>query len=222
MGVQTLPMLSFQTPESDTFLCLLPREMVAVYRGRFVPLCPGTEWGNERQTMRGEEMEGRVHDKEPFHRCNWYLSFFRKRFLTYRGPESESGHSMLCSLALKLSQGFIMPFLCSFHFEEGVSLPSLIFYVLSYDVNYWLCRWLRSKVNIWWKKKKMKRKILICGKDVVFPTVKYLSGISVRSLFYLSTSIHPPTSVCFPYSLSCLVQVITQNSQRSLQNAGRS
>lgn len=81
LGVQTLPMLSFQTPESDTFLCLLPREMVAVYGGRFVPLCPGTEWGNERQTMRGEEMEGRVHDKEPFHRCNWYLSFFRKRFL---------------------------------------------------------------------------------------------------------------------------------------------
>lgn len=43
LGVQTLPMLSFQTPESDTFLCLLPREMVAVYGGRFVPLCPGTE-----------------------------------------------------------------------------------------------------------------------------------------------------------------------------------
>lgn len=41
----------------------------------------------------------------------------------------------------------------------------------------------------------MKWKIFTCGKDV-FPTVKYLSGVSVRSLFFLSTSIHSPTYIC--------------------------
>lgn len=46
-------MLSFQTPESDPLLCLLPREMVAAYRGRFIALGPRTA----RERIRERESE---------------------------------------------------------------------------------------------------------------------------------------------------------------------
>lgn len=43
-------------------------------------------------------MEGRVHDEEPFHRCNWYLSFFRKCFWLTQVQQMSQGACFVASL----------------------------------------------------------------------------------------------------------------------------
>ena len=73
----TWTLLSFESPEPDPLLCLLPREMAAVYRDGSVLWCPGI-WS---QSLRWKETEGRYHEKELVQRCNWDLSFFRKHFI---------------------------------------------------------------------------------------------------------------------------------------------
>lgn len=121
------PVLSLKAPESNAFLCLWTRDVVAVYRGRFVPQCPGTAPGSDGEIWvggrgrleRGEEMEGRVHDKEPFHRCNWYLSFFRKCFWLSEVQQMSQGSACLRGFAQTLAHGLIILLLCSFHFEEA-------------------------------------------------------------------------------------------------------
>lgn len=86
-------MLSFRTLESDLVLSLFPMEMVAVYRGRFVPVTKDRERDieSERETLREKEIEGRYREKEPVQRCNWYLSFFRKHFLLTEVQQMSQG-----------------------------------------------------------------------------------------------------------------------------------
>lgn len=119
-------LLFFQSHEPGPLLCLLPRDMVAVYSGISVPVCPG----GERERGGRKETEGRCHEKEPVQRCNWYLSFFRKHFLLTEVQQMSQGPA--CFITTLTVIWFIILSLCGLHFEEAFFLFFLSLWSLEF------------------------------------------------------------------------------------------